>query len=868
MAAEIKARKTQAIPPSIAADLPTLPLPDALPDLRADEKAWTALQANLHPPAVIAEDINIDEELICPITQCLMRDPVTTVDGHAYEREAITQWLATRQISPATNAPLAHKTLTDSMSVRKMVDRFLTKNPVLRDSDVWYLPTTWTQALAKACGTGDVETITTLVQRDRRLLIQPDKETGLLPLHLAVAHPASLSAVLDLLERRQRGLALASLLQGDATGQWPLERALRSGQPAATLLKLMAWMGGALETFRLTSPLPASAQASLNAALHFCITQNDLPKIKTLLAWGANANALTPQGQPLLSVAISQGSIAIVTILLAAKADTETPQPPAGDTALQQAIRLKNIDLVRLLCAQGASVVAPRPDGQTPLHAAAQQPLTELVAALCEYKAVLTALNTQDGQGLSPLHYAANGGHAETVTLLLTQKARFDLTDHNGDTALHAAARQGSAAVLEQLLIAGAQTAVENRAGATPQDVAKQQGPDRLATYERVWAKLKEQEAHTLGAQGVLGAALLRQQQQLTEQMEMFKAQRDEIRREKTIHAEERAALDDVINRLQRKNHLLEARLETGMEEIRGLQQKNATLETEVAELKRLHSSKPAPATADSKEVKGSAAGFFARSTPSASPEVAQFLRLVAEGEQDKAEALLKANPSLALASGSVTDLSERRFANITAFQYALWAMDWYMWTMLLKYLPKSEAAAQARALEADGTEHGKHFSLTPLTQALDTYIKNFNAWSWEKREEHWCKIVGGAQRLLPVHVVNEYCRPDRAFNPTPSFTETSLPRTRTLVVNKADDEWFSVVYRNGKIGDSFAAWRGETSRSAGGRYVYTGCWTTIIADRVGLQKLSAIRTQQLESLWSVLSLALPHDVNRSTAAV
>ena len=73
----------------------------------------------------------------------------------------------------------------------------------------------------------------------------------------------------------------------------------------------------------------------------------------------------------------------------------------------------------------------------------------------------------------------------------------------------------------------------------------------------------------------------------------------------------------------------------------------------------------------------------------------------------------------MALASGSVIDLSKRRFAKITAFQYALWAMDWHMWTMLLKYLPKPEAAAQAHALEERGTEHDKHFSLTVLTQAF-----------------------------------------------------------------------------------------------------------------------------------------------------
>lgn len=32
-------------------------------------------------------------ELVCPITQTLMQDPVLAVQGNVYERAAITEWL-------------------------------------------------------------------------------------------------------------------------------------------------------------------------------------------------------------------------------------------------------------------------------------------------------------------------------------------------------------------------------------------------------------------------------------------------------------------------------------------------------------------------------------------------------------------------------------------------------------------------------------------------------------------------------------------------------------------------------------------------------------------------------------------------------
>jgi len=250
-------------------------------------------------------------------------------------------------------------------------------------------------------------------------------------------------------------------------------------------------------------------------------------------------------------------------------------------------------------------------------------------------------------------------------------------------------------------------------------------------------------------------------------------------------------------------------------------------------------------------------AGMFRRSPHTGE----RFLLYVAQGEQDKAEAMLRSKPALASYSGTVTDLSERRFTNITAFQYALWAMDWHMWTMLLKYLSKPEAAAQARALEEDGTEYGNHFDLNELPQALDTYIKHYNSWDNSMRTKHWCKVVGRAQRQLPAHVVNEYCRLDRSFRHTPTFTETSLPRTRAIYVNKPDDEWFSVVYSGGRIGDSFA--------------VASSCYGPWIPESPGasegyahgehriLQSLSSVRTQQLDALLSGLDLDLPAEAKQ-----
>jgi hypothetical protein len=245
-----------------------------------------------------------------------------------------------------------------------------------------------------------------------------------------------------------------------------------------------------------------------------------------------------------------------------------------------------------------------------------------------------------------------------------------------------------------------------------------------------------------------------------------------------------------------------------------------------------------------------------------------ELLKCVAEGEQDQAEALIKKDSKLLLAAGKVTDLSGRTFDNITAFQYALWAMDYHMWTMIQKYLPTEAQAKQHALLESKGTVHGKHFDLQPLLDALKTYVDNAAKWNYDQRAvEQWCKKMGGAQKLLPAHVVNEYCRSDRSFAPCPSEWTSPLPRTRTVAVYDGSKwvkgEWFTPLNSSDALGSSVAFCResdGCRGRVGGGGlsgWVEAGAWLgvrgwwqqTDVANLKSLQALWHARTQQLKAL-------------------
>jgi hypothetical protein len=186
--------------------------------------------------------------------------------------------------------------------------------------------------------------------------------------------------------------------------------------------------------------------------------------------------------------------------------------------------------------------------------------------------------------------------------------------------------------------------------------------------------------------------------------------------------------------------------------------------------------------------------------------QVACFLHHVARGEQDEAEDLLKANPDpkFLLHSGEFTDYSGRTF-NCTAFEYAWWAKDIHMCLMLIGYMDdeiKKGISSRCDAIEMHGLSHkqggkdknSKHFDFEPIKTALLNYITGFKNQPDDKRQIAWME-VGVAQRDLPAHVAQEYCRKEGPFSPL-QFNQESLPRNLKFYNcnTKSYQYWFPLL--------------------------------------------------------------------------
>jgi len=73
-------------------------------------------------------DSSAPPSFLCPISQEIMRDPVTCADGHSYERASIELWLATHNTSPKTGAELPNQALIPSHALRNAIEEWLSAN--------------------------------------------------------------------------------------------------------------------------------------------------------------------------------------------------------------------------------------------------------------------------------------------------------------------------------------------------------------------------------------------------------------------------------------------------------------------------------------------------------------------------------------------------------------------------------------------------------------------------------------------------------------------------------------------------------------------------------------------------------------------
>jgi ankyrin repeat protein len=229
-----------------------------------------------------------------------------------------------------------------------------------------------------------------------------------------------------------------------------------------------------------------------------------------LLGAGADPTAPGVEGQTALRVAIVEGHVAIVRLLLTVT-DVEQRGPDECATPLFAAVRWARAEVAHVLLEAGADVRRQSPTGWTLLHLAAVIGSVELTRVMLKagihpdelgslgWTPVQCCAMTPAGRagvvdcirilveagadlskrgrgGSTALGLACERRHIEVVTILLAAGSASSLPDDRGRTPLHLAAEHGHAEVVKELVAWGARLEAPDAAGRTPICVAMEFG--------------------------------------------------------------------------------------------------------------------------------------------------------------------------------------------------------------------------------------------------------------------------------------------------------------------------------------------------------------------------------------------------------
>lgn len=179
-----------------------------------------------------------------------------------------------------------------------------------------------------------------------------------------------------------------------------------------------------------------NAHAQTTADLLKAIEQDDEKSLREALLRGANPNAMTEEGIPLISHAMIKGANKSVRYLLISKKLDVNVQDLRGDTPLMVASMLNRSEWVAALLSKGADL---NHSGKwTPLHYAAASGGVKAMSMLIEAGADLNAFSPN---GTTPLMMAAREGKADAVRLLLSHGVDPNVVNQSGYNAAGYATR-------------------------------------------------------------------------------------------------------------------------------------------------------------------------------------------------------------------------------------------------------------------------------------------------------------------------------------------------------------------------------------------------------------------------------------------
>ncbi|GHM58178.1 MAG: hypothetical protein sL5_06130 [Candidatus Mesenet longicola] len=206
--------------------------------------------------------------------------------------------------------------------------------------------------------------------------------------------------------------------------------------------------------------------------LHVAVKSNKLGTVKLLLDRGASIGIKDKHNRTPLSLAAKEGYINIVQVIEQTQLDL--------DEELLTAAESGDLNKIKSLITQGANLNTKDGNGSTPLHYASWNGNLSIVKHLIEKGANLKIKNLNNR---TPLYDASLNGHLDVVRYLIEKGVDINVADEENWTPLHCAVSEGHLDIVKHLINNGANFNAKNSDGKTPLDIAIDRGHDNIKEY-------------------------------------------------------------------------------------------------------------------------------------------------------------------------------------------------------------------------------------------------------------------------------------------------------------------------------------------------------------------------------------------------
>lgn len=159
--------------------------------------------------------------------------------------------------------------------------------------------------------------------------------------------------------------------------------------------------------------------------------RNRIEMMQAALEAGASPNIRNEEGFTLLHVAVLNGDAEMVKLLLKYGANQNKLNKSTMRMPIDDAVRMKNPEIVQILIAYGADMAHYDENGNTFIHAVIHTGQNELLKAILSW-GVSTQIRNNENKTL--LHTAIETQNVEACRILLDNYALTDVADNNGNT--------------------------------------------------------------------------------------------------------------------------------------------------------------------------------------------------------------------------------------------------------------------------------------------------------------------------------------------------------------------------------------------------------------------------------------------------